>query len=122
MYKKDWIMRQIENLIEILSRVFLEKETPEYELEETTSSKEYNDLYILLDQMLQEGKINEAENLLFDHIEIGNKKYLEVAINFYYKLNNMEDTFLEEHDFSRQEVDDGLKDLMNQMGIKIEIS
>ena len=122
MYKKDWIMRQIENLIEILSRVFLEKDTPEYELMEDTSSKEFNYLYLQLDNMLKEGQINEAENLLFDHIEIGNKKYLELAINFYYKLNNMEDSFLKEHNFSRQEVDDGLKDLMNQMGIKIEIS
>ena len=47
----------------------------------------------------------------------GDKVYLELALDFYLYLNNFEDDFLEEHDYSREEILDGIRMLGEDWGI-----
>lgn len=70
-------------------------------------------------QLLKEGKINEAENMLFEEVDTNDIKYLELALDFYNRLNEMDDEFLENNNFSRKEVEEGLKDLLKEFGISI---
>lgn len=120
MYKKDWIIDQIESFIDVIDKVFLHKDSPSYELGKEKTSTE-DSFYIELDNLIQKRKINEAENLLFDKIDPANSKHLSIAVNFYSKLNQLNDETLEKANYSRQEIDQGLKDIMKEFGIKIEL-
>ena len=68
MYKKDWLLNQIDDLVEFLAKVFLNQTTTEY-LPENIVNSTSDELYNSLDRLICEKKINEAENLLFDKIE-----------------------------------------------------
>ena len=80
-----------------------------------------DELYNSLDRLICEKKINEAENLLFDKIEVQNPKHLAIAINFYGKLNKLPDETLENADYSREEINQGLNDILDKFGIKIDL-
>ena len=67
MYKKDWLLNQIDDLVEFLAKVFLNQTTTEY-LPENIVNSTSDELYNSLDKLICEKKINEAENLLFDKI------------------------------------------------------
>ena len=120
MYKKDWLLNQIDDFVEFLAKVFLNQTTTEY-LPENIVNSTSDELYNSLDRLICEKKINEAENLLFDKIEVQNPKHLAIAINFYGKLNKLPDETLEEANYSREEINQGLNDILDKFGIKIDL-
>lgn len=71
----------------------------------------------LLMNMIDDGRIDEAENKIFELTEERDKKNLEIAILFYSYLNDKSDEFLEEYNFSREEVKLGLKDILSRYGM-----
>lgn len=114
MFEQDYIMRKIKDLVRFLARTFLNKDVVTYELpiveEYTKTDYIHEELIILLEQ----GKINEAENLLFENLQTDDKRYMELALDFYERLNNFEDGFLEENNFSREEIREGLKEIAKE--------
>ena len=70
----------------------------------------------LLD-MVDEGKINEAENVVYEITEDGGYENLETALLFYSYLNEKPDEFLEENNFSRDEVKEGLLEIISRYGL-----
>ena len=122
MYKQDYIMRQIRNLVRFLSKIFLNKDIPIYQLPDTGEYTDTDYLYKELLFLLNQGKINEAENLLFENLDPGNKKYIELALDFYEKINNFSDDYLSENNFTRKEIEEGLKELSKKLGLKIFFS
>ena len=54
------------------------------------------------------GKINEAENLLYANVEPDSKDYLLMGLTFYSHINEYTDNFLSDHNYSRQEIQDGI--------------
>ena len=70
--------------------------------------------------LMEEGRIDEAENRLYD-LTSGegdeDRHNLEAGLLFYYILNGKDDDFLEEHDFSREEIMTGIQDLANRYGL-----
>ena len=69
----------------------------------------------LLD-MADSGKINEAENILLDGLDYGNKENVAVAALFYQHLSEMDESFLSENNYSQEEVLDGMKKLVHEAG------
>lgn len=116
MYEQDYIMRLIKEMVRaILKLLFnIDTESPSAELLEDAEEKQT--LESLLD-MIDEGRINEAENSLYDSIENLDKSGLEMALLFYSYLNDKSDEFLEEHDFSRDEVKQGLECITSRYGV-----
>ena len=116
MYEQDYIMRLIKEMVRsILKLLFnIDTESPSSELLEDAEEKQT--LESLLD-MIDEGRINEAENSLYDSIENLDKSGLEIALLFYSYLNDKTDEFLEEHDFNRDEVKQGLEDITSRYGV-----
>ena len=116
MYEQDYIMRLIKEMVRsILKLLFnIDTESPSSELLEDAEEKQT--LESLLD-MIDEGRINEAENSLYDSIENWDKSGLEIALLFYSYLNDKSDEFLEEHDFNRDEVKQGLEDITSRYGV-----
>lgn len=120
MLKKDWILDQIEDLTESVAKIFLNEPSPEYIPEKVPNSSS-DKLYNELNSLISEKKINDAENLLFEKIDIKNIKHLAVAIDFYSKLNKFSDQDLEKANYSRQEISEGLDDILNKFGIKMTL-
>ena len=60
-------------------------------------------------QMIDNGLINESENMILEKIDYGNKEDIAALLIFYDHISQKEESFLEEHDYSMEEVLDGLK-------------
>lgn len=121
MLENDYIIKQINMAINFLASVLFKKDTTEYHnIKDEKGNVTYIGRTVLnLRQLADEGKINEAEDLLFDEIEKNPKiDLLEAAIDFYGYLNEKDDSFLEENKFSRQEIFEGLYDVQKIYGIE----
>lgn len=116
MYEQDYIMRLIQEMVRaVLKLIFhIDTESPAGKLLEDSEEKAVLDT--LLD-LADEGKINEAENTVFEITENMDYKNLEVALLFYSYLNEKSDDFLEENDFSRDEVREGLQEIVSRYGL-----
>lgn len=116
MFEQDYVMRLIKEMVRaILKLLFnIDTESPTAELLENKEEKEI--LENLLD-MVDAGKINEAENRLYDLISDTDVNNLEVALLFYSYLNDKTDDFLEKNDFSRDEIKLGLENVIDKFGL-----
>ncbi len=119
MYKQDYIMRQIRDLVRFLAKIFLNKDVAIYQLPNVGEYTDTDYLYKELLFLLNQGKINEAENLLFENLDAGNERYIELALDFYERLNNFSDDYLKENNFTRKEIEEGLKELTEKFGWEI---
>lgn len=119
MFEQDYVLRMIKSAIKFLARVFLKKDSAVYEYQAEQKSTKTDYLHKQLIGMIEHGKINEAENLLFEKIDNKDKKYMELALDFYDRLNNLDDEFLEKNNFPRQEIEQGLKAIAKEFGIPI---
>jgi hypothetical protein len=117
--QKDWLMRQIENICRLIAKLLFNKQSPRYEIVDVSTNTETDLLHKELIGLLNEFKINEAENLLFDRINALNINYLLVAIDFYTRLNEYDDDFLSKNDFSREEIESGLREVQKIFGITL---
>lgn len=121
MVEKDYIMRIIHEMVRTIIKLIFHKE--EETAEELVFLEGINqDFYQRLCSMADEGKINEAENMLYENLEEegpqaedGLEK-LRMALEFYDYLNTKDNDFLEEHDYSREEIRDGIKEVLKQYG------
>lgn len=116
MYEQDYVMRLIKEMVRaILKLLFnIDAESPSAELLENKEEKET--LENLLD-MVDAGKINEAENRLYDLINDVDMGSLEIALLFYSHLNDKTDEFLEENDFCREEIKLGMENVVDVFGL-----
>ena len=111
MFEEDWIMRQINTIVQFAARIIFHKDAVEYHVENPEFLTDTDGLYLKIENLLHEGKICEAEDLLYEN-RSSTREFMEVALDFYQKLAKMSDAELEEHNFSRQEVYDGLKEIV----------
>lgn len=116
MFEQDYIMRLIRELIRALIKLIfnVDTETPSEELMKQVEDRAALDALM---KLLDAGKINEAENMVYELTEERDQEALKAALLFYARLNEQSDEFLESHDFSRQEVKDGLKVLVSRYGL-----
>lgn len=116
MFEQDYVMRLITEMVRaILKLLFnIDTESPTVELLENKEEKET--LENLFD-MIDDGKINEAENRLYDLTSDTDMNSLEIPLLFYSYLNDKTDDFLEENDFSRNEIKLGLENVTDSFGL-----
>jgi hypothetical protein len=119
MYEQDYIMRKIRSLVRFLAKVFLNKDVAVYELPDIEEYTNTDYLHKELLFLLSQGRLNEAENLLFENLDVGNKRYMELALDFYERLNNYSDDYLKENNFTRKEIEEGLEELTKEFGWEI---
>lgn len=116
MFEQDYVMRLIKEMVRaILKLLFnINTESPSAELMEESEQKETLDELL---NMVDDGKINEVENLLYEITEETDKSNLKIALLFYSYLNDKSDDFLENNDFSRDEIRQGLTDIASKYGL-----
>ncbi len=112
-YQTDYLLRMIEEMGEVLRKTFHvngEDDVPLFD--EQGNLLESGLFFTQLRQMLDQGRVNEAENLLFERLEAADTAdYLNVAVQFYRVLGQWSDEKLQTYGFSRQEVAEGLEDV-----------
>lgn len=113
--KQDYILRMIEELINILIKT-LKDENKDKEEEINSFDVNSDELYLYLKELVDNKKINDAENYLFDKLNENNKKDFVSGMAFYKYLNEKDDEFLENCDYSREEVLEGMADLSKKYG------
>lgn len=116
MFEQDYIMRLIKEMVRILLKMLFHIDTDAPTAEVLSETEQREALDNLLDAV-DHGKINEAENKVCELTSGGNRDNLEVALLFYSYLNDKTDDFLEENDFSREEIKEGLKDIISKYGL-----
>lgn len=112
--EKDYIMRLVHEMIRTLIKLIFGIGINRWE--DVQVPEETKERYLRWRRMIDDGKINEAENLLLDNLDVNDRKEFELALLFYAHLNQKEDAFLEEHRFSREEVMEGVKYVVNLYG------
>lgn len=108
MYEQDYVMRIIHEMVRMLIKLVLGIDTERYdqiEFKEAETKIKYNELHKLLDA----GDICGAEDELVEGLNIASRDDFLLALLFYRELSNMSEEYLNEHNFSKQEVYDGLK-------------
>jgi hypothetical protein len=119
MFQEDWMMRQIRYSIQFIARLLFNKDVISYEVRDIYHQTETDMLYARLTGMIDEGRVNEAENLLFEALDASDTNHLILALDFYSRLNDMSDEELEACAFSRDEIESGLSDIKTQFGISL---
>ncbi|MDY6064922.1 MAG: DUF6483 family protein [Finegoldia sp.] len=114
---KDWLLSQINVLVKFLAGIFANKKISEDMEEDSIYKQDSFNFERLLESLIAEGRINEAEDLLFDRLENLNYIDANLAVRFYEKLNLLPDEKLEEADYSREEILQGLRDLSKLFGL-----
>ncbi len=114
--EKDYIMRIIKEAARILFSLLFGRQyvSVEQELRDKyqVSGKNLDDLFGMIDA----GDINEAENILLTGIDYGNRDDVAAATLFYQYAGEKEEDFLARHNYSREEVLDGMKRLAEKAG------
>ena len=114
--EKDYIMRMIKEMVRVLFSLAFGKEYVSVELEkENKYEVSGKNLKNFLD-MIDLGQINEAENILLDSIDYtNNNEVIEVAL-FYQYLSEKDNKFLENNNYTKEEVLSGFKQLLMKSG------
>ena len=114
--EKDYIMRMIKEMVSVLFSILLGKQYVSVD-EERKNGYEVSgtDLNDLLD-MIDNGQINEAENLMLDDIDYSDKKELAAELLFYQYLSEKKKDFLWDHDYSDEEILGGAKQILQKAG------
>ena len=121
-YEKDYIMRLIHGIARTLARMLFNRELSEdgglAEVQDDEARKT-NDY---LKRLVDEGRINAAEDRLFEMIDSSAwdpQQTAALIIAFYDDVNSRDDEFLAAANFSREEIVSGLEDAMKAIGMEI---
>ena len=116
LFEQDYVMRLIKEMVRAILKLLFNIDTGSPTVELLENKEEQETLENLLD-MVDAGEINEAENRLYDLTSNTDVSSLEIALLFYSYLNDKTDDFLEENDFSRDEIKLGLENVADSFGL-----
>ena len=114
-------MRQIEMMISFIAHAVFKNKDLENDITENFVLNPLDELYLKIEDMLSKGDICGAEDFLFDSVDTNNLQHLKTALYFYNKLNRLSDEELKQHNFSKSEISDGLKDIADMFGVNIPL-
>lgn len=114
-FEQDYVMRQIQEMVRAFFKLLFNIETNDTRLPATEmpQNRVENELLKDLMDMVDNGRINEAENRLYDFLgnDVGN---LKTALLFYSYLNEKTNEFLAANNFSREEVLSGIDEVLDR--------
>ena len=115
----DWLLKQINVVSEFLQKLFTDMETSRKLNENEQYQKDSFEFERLLENLIEEDRINDAENILFEKLETNNLMYATIATRFYDKLKGLSDEKLQKSNYSRDEILQGLNDMCDMCGLEI---
>lgn len=115
--QQDWLMRQIEMMVSTVLRLAGLELSQESAQGEELRQSGYDWLEQELTRLLNQGRLGEAEDLLFEHLKPRDKDALAAALSFYQQANALTDAELEAQDFTREELLEGLEQAVKRYGL-----
>lgn len=116
--EKDYIMRMIKEMVQVLFSLVFGKKYVSVELEDENKYEVSGNTLKYFFDMIDQGDINEAENLLLEDLDYTNKEEVMAAAFFYQHLSQKDDDFLRRNDYTKEEVLFGVKQLLEKSGYK----
>ena len=116
--EKDYIMRMIKEMVQVLFSLVFGKKYVSVELEDENKYEVSGNTLKYFFDMIDQGDINEAENLLLEDLDYINKEEVISAAFFYQYLSQKDDDFLRRNDYTKEEVLFGFKQLLEKSGYK----
>lgn len=114
--EKDYIMQMIKEMVRVLFSLAFGKKYVSVELEKENkyevSGKNLKNFLNMIDL----GQINEAENILLDSIDYTNKNEVMAVALFYQYLSEKDNQFLENNNYTKEEVLSGFQQLLMKSG------
>lgn len=124
-YRKDGLTRGITDTIRMAGIILLGGLQDKFKQPKFLENGAQEEWSRKLLRMIDEGKINEAENELLEKIEIDKEAgmldriTLELALGVYEYLNEKDDSFLDENGYSREEILEGVREILAAGGIDL---
>ena len=112
MLEEDYLMKMIHQIVWGLMRLLFQVQEDRSVIIDPLVNEKYHRLLRLLDK----GKINEAENQLFDQLDTSNLYDLQMALLFYDHLTYFSAEELTRAGFSQREIREGLSDVLDRFG------
>ncbi|MBS6521151.1 MAG: hypothetical protein KH359_11040 [Clostridiales bacterium] len=116
--EKAYIMRMIKEMVQVLFSLVFGKKYVSVELEDENKYEVSGNTLKYFFDMIDQGYINEAENLLLEDLDYTNKEEVMAAAFFYQYLSQKDDDFLRRNDYTKEEVLFGFKQLLEKSGYK----
>ena len=114
--EKDYIMRMIKEMVRVLFSLAFGKKYVSVELEKENKYEVSGKNLKFFLNMIDLGQINEAENILLDSIDYTNKNEVMAVALFYQYLSEKDNQFLENNNYTKEEVLSGFKQLLMKSG------
>ena len=114
--EKDYIMRMIKEMVQVLFSLVFGKKYVSVELEDENKYEVSGNTLKYFFDMIDQGDINEAENLLLEDLDYINKEEVMAESFFYQYLSQKDDDFLRRNDYTKEEVLFGFKQLLEKSG------
>lgn len=115
MYENDYIMRMIHDMIRALAKIIFHKDIDEWE-QISFRDEEAGKLFSELDGLLYKKDLKGAQSLLESRLDVECLENLKVALLFYDRLNQLEDSELEEYGISREDLEEQVRNVMGKFG------
>lgn len=122
MVERDYVMRLIHEMIRALLKLVLHIDWRDDEKDKTVQTVEDSNLnqrYQKLKNLVEEKRINEAENLLYeylDELDQDENRAFGLALLFYDMLTGLSEDYLNESGYTREEVTEGVKMAASRYG------
>lgn len=116
MLQDDYILHQIREMVHAVMKMLFQVSASEL-TPEVIEDKDARQTLTSLMELADNGKIDEAENQLYEMTCDGDRQNLEIGLLFYYHINGKDDEFLETSDFSREEIMMGIQDLAERYNL-----
>lgn len=117
--KQDWFMRQIEVLAVAIAQLIFGRGEVSHEIREEVRDTSGDPPEREPMALLKQGRLGEAEDALFRTLDLGDREDLLFATEFYREANRLSDETLAAQSFTREELWDGLHEVMTLYGVEI---
>ncbi len=116
-YEQDYMKRVYESIGKIMAAIAAGIDSIESNIEDDNYSIKLSEddlLEIMVKKHISNKNFNEAENIIFDQINLRkSKRSYEIALYFYNEINKLDDETLLSANFSREEIAMGLETIEN---------
>lgn len=120
MLENDYIVRMITDIVRAIIRLILGKDIAGEELINEAESPVTYLLNQELIKMADNGDITGAEDRLYDLLNEDDMSTFELAMSFYLHINQYEENFLDKNNFSREEIKEGIFNILTIFGIHLD--
>jgi hypothetical protein len=112
MPSNDFILRMAESIGGMAAKMLDLKDTRKTEVVQLEALNDTNIIKTLLRGLIKGKKLNEAENLLYNNLEISySKEIFDIGCWMYEEFNKLSDEELSHSNFSKEEITQGIEDL-----------